>query len=76
MGTILAITNSTSSKIELVECETTEEAIHKMKSTYDKICRENSYDYNNTYIDEEAGYAQIVNGLEQTEFRIGKLSFA
>ena len=76
MKTILAITKSTSDTIQLIACETAEEAMHKMKSTYDELCKENSYDYYNTYIDEDSGYAQIVNGLEQTEFRIGKLSFA
>lgn len=76
METILAITNSTNSTIKLIVCRNTEEAINKMKNTYNKLCKENSYDYYNTYIDEESGYAQIVYGLEQTEFRIGKLSFA
>ena len=75
MKTILAITKSTSSTIKLIVCETTEEAINKMKHIYEKLCKEDSYDYYNTYIDEEIGYAQIVNGLEQTEFRIGTLSF-
>ena len=76
METILAITNSTNSTIKLIVCRNTEEAINKMKNTYNKLCEENSYDHYNTYIDEESGYAQIVYGLEQTEFRIGKLSFA
>ena len=76
MKTILAITTSTSCAIKLIVCETTEDAISKMKNTYDKLCKETAYDYYNTYFDEEEGYAQIVNGLEQTEFRIGLLSFA
>ena len=75
MGTILAITSSTSCAIKLIVCETIEEAICKMKCYYDKMCKENSYDYHNTYLDEEEGYAQVVNGLEQTEFRIGTLSY-
>lgn len=76
MKTILAITNSTSSTIKLIACEDTKDAIIKMKTTYENFCKKHSYDYYNTYIDEELGYAQIVNGLEQTEFRIGKISFA
>ena len=75
METILAITRSTSCALELIACKTRKEAVKHMKYAYDKFCKENSYDYYNTYIDEESGYAQIVNGLEQTEFRIGELSF-
>jgi len=74
MEIILAITNSTSSTIKLIVCENTGQAIDKMKKIYNKLCKERNYDYYNTYIDEESGYAQIVNGLEQTEFRIGNLS--
>ena len=76
MGTILAITTSTNCAIKLIVCETAEDAVHKMKCTYEKLCKETSYDYYNTYLDEEEGYAQVVNGLEQTEFRIGVLSLA
>jgi len=76
METILAITNSTSSAIKLIVCKSTEDAIKLMEKTYDKLCKENSYDYDNTYIDEDLGYAQVANGFELTEFRIGKLSFA
>ena len=76
MGTILAITKSTSSAIKLIVCQTKEEAIRLMKITYDNLCKENCYDYHNTYFDEELGYAQVVYGLEQTEFRIGELTFS
>ena len=75
METILAITKSTSSVIKLIACKTKEEAIRIMKNTYDNLCSENCYDYYNTYFDEELGYAQVVYGLEQTEFRIGELTF-
>lgn len=74
MEIILAITSSTSCAIKLIACNTIEEAVNTMKHIYEKLCRENSYDYHNTYLDEEEGYAQVVNGLEQTEFRIGTLS--
>ena len=74
METILAITNSTSCAIELIACKTNKEAIELLKSTYDNLCKKTNYDFYNTYLDEESGYAQIVSGLEQTEFRIGKLS--
>ena len=74
MDTILAITNSTSCAIKLIACKTYEEAVQLMKNTYNRLLCETSYDLYNTYIDEEFGYAQIVSGLEQTEFRIGNLS--
>lgn len=75
MGTILAITKSTNCAIKLIACKTTEEAKQKMKSSYEKLCQENSYDCYNTYFDEDSGYAQVVTGFEQVEFRIGELSF-
>ena len=71
METILAITNSTNCAIKLIACRTYEEAIQKMKNTYDNLLVEKDYDFYNTFIDEDSGYAQIVSGLEQTEFRIG-----
>lgn len=76
MKTILAITSSTNCKIELIVCESIDDAIGKMKTIYEKLCSKNYYDYYNTFLDEEVGYAQIVNGLEQTEFRVGTLSIA
>jgi hypothetical protein len=75
MGTILAITNNMNYAIKLIACKTQIEAINLMKSTYDKICNEKCYDINNTFLDEDSGYAQIVSGLEQTEIRIGDLLF-
>lgn len=73
MKTILAITNSTSCAIKLVACKTYDEAIRLMKNTYNNLLIGNDYDFYNTFIDEDSGYAQIVSGLEQTEFRIGNL---
>ena len=74
METILAITNSTSCAIKLVACKTYEEAIKLMKNTYDNLLVGKDYDFYNTFIDEDSGYAQIVSELDQIEFRIGKLS--
>ena len=74
METILAITNSTSCAIKLIACKTYEEALQKMKNTYDNLLIGTNYDFYNTFFDEDSGYAQIVSELEQTEFRIGKLS--
>ena len=74
METILAITNSTSCAIKLVACKTYEEALRLMKNTYDNLLAGNDYDFYNTFFDEASGYAQVVSGFEQTEFRIGKLS--
>ena len=76
METILAITNSTSCAIKLIACKTYEEAIKLMKNTYDGLLVGNDYDFYNTFIDEDSGYAQVVSGFEQTEFRIGQLSMA
>ena len=74
METILAITNSTSCAIKLIACKTYEEAIKLMKNTYDNLLVGKDYDFYNTFIDEDSGYAQIVSELDQIEFRIGKLS--
>ena len=73
MRVILAITNSLNCSIKLIECDTYDKAIIKMKETYENLCFGIDYDFNNTFIDEDSGYAQIVSGLKQTEFRIGKL---
>ena len=72
MEFVLVITNSIDTKMEVIACKTMKEAVDKMKSTYDKMRKEKEFDYSNTYFDEDEGYAQIVNGLEYTEFRIGK----
>ena len=74
MGTILAITNSTDFEIKLIVCNTYDEAIQLMENTYNNLLNGNDYDFYNTFFDEDSGYAQIVSGLEQIEFRIGKLS--
>lgn len=75
MGNILIVTKSTDVKAKIINCVDEIEAINTMKNMYNKICKNQSYDYNNTYIDEDLGYAQIVFGFEQIEFRISKLSF-
>jgi len=72
MKTILAITKNTDTEIQLYECESNERAKERMKELYKEFCHRRDYDYYNTYIDEESGYAQIVFGLEQIEFRIGQ----
>lgn len=68
----LAITNSTNSKIKLINCNSQDEALNKMKVVYDKLCIGTYYDEDNSFLDEQEGYAQVVNGLEQTEIRIGE----
>lgn len=75
MGNILIMTKNTDVKAKLINCGDESEAINIMKDMYFKLCKNKCYDYNNTYIDEDLGYAQIVSGLEQIEFRIGELSF-
>ena len=74
METILAITNSTNFEIKLIVCETYSDAIKLMECTYNSLINKNDYDFYNTFFDEDSGYAQIVSGLEQIEFRIGNLS--
>ena len=74
MEIILAITNSTSSTIKLIACKSIEDALDKMKNLYNDLCRKMDYDYYNTYFDEDLRYAQVICGLEQTEFRIGNLT--
>ena len=73
METILAITNSKDSAIKLIACNTYEEAMTLMKNTYNNLLSVSDYDFYNTFLDEDSGYAQIVSGLEQTEFRIGTI---
>ena len=71
---VLVIIKNTSTDIKLVACKTYEEALQKMKITYDSCLVGNDYDFYNTFFDEDSGYAQIVSEFDQTEFRIGKLS--
>jgi len=76
LETILAITNSINTKIKLIQCKDSEDAYNKMEMIYNAKCIEGTYDGDNTYIDKDSGYAQIVDGLEQIELRIGLLTTA
>ena len=71
MEIVLAITSSKSYAIDLIACNTYEDAVTLMKNAYNNLLIGNGYDSCNTFLDEDSGYAQIVSGLEQTEFRIG-----
>jgi len=73
MKTVLAMTNNVNSCIKLVLCKTKDEAIKKMETEYRNLCDKIMYDYDNTYIDTEDGYAQVVEGLRQIEFRVGQI---
>lgn len=73
MSIALAITSNVETGIQLIKCQSTEEAINIMKNTYRELCNAIPYDINNTCLDENAKYAQIVNGFEQIEFRIGEI---
>ena len=73
MSVVLAVTSNIETKIQLIKCRSTEEAINIMKNTYRELCKIITYDINNTCLDENAKYAQIVNGFEQIEFRIGEI---
>lgn len=74
MCVVLAITNTTDSNIKLIQCRNKEDALKKMEKLYEVLHYGNLIDYNNTYYDKELGYAQIVNGITQTEIRIGMLT--
>jgi hypothetical protein len=71
MEIFLTITNNKNYGINLIPCKSYGEAIRLMKDTYETKLIGREYDLNNTFLDEESGYAQIVSGFEQTEFRIG-----
>lgn len=73
MCVVLAITNNTNSKMDLIECDSEDDALCKMKAFYVNLSTASQVDYYNTYFDSETKYAQIVNGFEQIELRIGVL---
>ena len=70
---VLAVTNSINTKIDLIAFQTIEDALSEMKKRYLEKINNIKYDTNNTYLDEDEKYAQVVDGLEQTEFRIGSI---
>jgi len=74
MDIILVITKSTEIAATLIRCDSIEDAITKMKTEYDELCRSNIFDYYNTYINEDEQYAQVVYDLGTAEFRIGKIA--
>ena len=67
----LAITNSINSQIDLIKCDSLDEAKKKMCVTYSFFLKVLDFDENNTFIDTDNNYAQIANGLEVFEMRIG-----
>ena len=70
---VLVVTNTINTKIDLIAFQTIEDALSEMKKRYLEIINNIKYDTNNTYLDEDEKYAQVVDGLEQTEFRIGSI---
>jgi hypothetical protein len=70
---VLAVTNTINTKIDLIAFQTIEDALSEMKKRYLEKINNMKYDTNNTYLDEDEKYAQVVDGLEQTEFRIGSI---
>ena len=71
MNIFLTVTNNKNYEINLIPCKSYDEAIRLMKHTYETKLIGQDYDLHNTFLDEESGYAQIVSGFEQMEFRIG-----
>lgn len=71
--TILVVTNSKNMDMELIPCNSKEDAKNKLVSIFETLCEKNRFDVNNTFYAEEECYAQIVNGLESYELRIGEL---
>lgn len=60
---------STDTEVYYYGCESL--ALMQLKTFYlDEIKKIDAYDFNNTYIDEDHGYAQVTNGLKVIEFRI------
>ena len=74
MCVVLAITSTADSNIKLIKCKNKKDALTKMHKLFDTLYYGNLIDYNNTYCDEEIEYAQIVNGIIQTEIRVGNLN--
>lgn len=70
---VLVVTNTINTKIDLIAFQTIEDALSEMKKRYLEKINNIKYDSNNTYLDEDEKYAQVVDGLEQTEFRIGSI---
>lgn len=70
---VLVVTNTINTKIDLIAFQTIEDALSEMKKRYLEKINNIKYDTNNTYLDEDEKYAQVVDGLEQTEFRIGSI---
>ena len=70
---VLVVTNTINTKIDLIVFQTIEDALSEMKKRYLEKINNMKYDTNNTYLDEDEKYAQVVDGLEQTEFRIGSI---
>lgn len=72
---VLAIIKNTKCDIKLIACQDIEDAKEQIETMYNQICNNSLLDYHNTYYDKDSGYAQIVSGLEQTEFRIGCVQY-
>ena len=73
MCVVLVITNTTNSKVDLIECDNEDDALRKMEAFYINLSTASHVDYYNTYFDSGIKYAQIVNDFEQIEMRIGVL---
>lgn len=70
---ILTICKSTKTGIELIPCSSFDDAKEKLNSMFNLLLHIKNCDPENTFCDEEEMYAQIAEGLEVTEMRIGTM---
>lgn len=73
MCVVLVVTNTADTNIKLIKCKNKEDALSKMEKLYKVLHYGRLIDYDNTYCSKEIAYAQIANGLTQTEIRVGTL---
>ena len=74
MCVVLVVTNSTNEKPRLIKCEDVNDALNRMDSLFRVMCFDGCCDQNNTYMDKELQYAQVVDSFAQTEMRVGILA--
>lgn len=71
--TVIAVTRSYNDKLDLFNCKNKEEAKELVSSMYNTFKKNKKIDLNNTFISDDNMYAQVANGLEITEIRVGEL---
>ena len=68
---VLIVTRNDTTETEVYFYGSVTLAMLQLKAFYlEEIKKIDTYDFNNSYVDEDKGYAQVSNGLRQIEFRI------